>query len=94
MQRYRKKIYRVKHGNEKTRELHRKQSEGFVDVESFDNDLRYKMAIIDILTKYTNMKFVENQLKSQLNNVESDTISATDPDTYQARFYKFLSDRL
>ena len=38
---------------------------------SLDGAKRYKLAIIDILTKYTNLKFVENQLKSTLNNVES-----------------------
>lgn len=60
VQRYRKRVYRVIEGKEKTRELHRNQSEGFIDIKSLDGEKRYKIAIIDILTKYTSMKFVEN----------------------------------
>ena len=44
---------------------------GFADIESNDGRWRYKIGIIDFLTNYDTFKFLENQLKSKLGNVDS-----------------------
>ena len=66
------------------------QSEGFMDILSNEENYRYKLGIIDILTKYTKMKAVENATKSFAAGVDKKEISAIDADTYADRFVKFM----
>ena len=69
------------------------KSKGYADLESVgDMRYRYKIGIIDFLTKYNHTKNIENKVKSSLNGVESNQISATDQTTYQERFVKFMQD--
>jgi hypothetical protein len=66
------------------------QSEGFMDIVSNEENYRYKLGIIDILTKYTKMKAVENITKSVTAGVDQSEISAVDSETYAKRFVKFM----
>ena len=53
-----------------------------MDIMSIDGKFRYKIGIIDFLTKYTGMKLLENEIKSKLNGVDRNDISAIDQDSY------------
>ena len=62
----------MEHNEELKNDLHMcGQTKGFADVESKDGRWRYKIGIIDFLTNYDTFKFLENQLKSKLGNVDS-----------------------
>ena len=63
---------------------------GFKIFQSRDGAIFYKIGIIDFLTMYSSMKYVENQVKSKMHGVDSQTVSATDPKTYKERFDEFM----
>ena len=48
-----------------------KDYQGYADFVSSDGKFRYKIGIIDFLTKYTGLKYIENVLKSSISGVES-----------------------
>ena len=54
------------------------KAKGFVDVISQDKSSRYKLGIIDFLTKYSGMKMLENEIKSTVYKVNKNEISAID----------------
>lgn len=62
--------------------LFRLESEGFMDIVSTSGELRYKVGVIDFLTRYSTAKLVENRLKSTLHRVDSNAVSAIDPSAY------------
>jgi len=43
---------------------------GFLEVESEDGKFRYKIGIIDFLTKFSNFKMLENEIKSKVHGVD------------------------
>jgi hypothetical protein len=47
-----------------------------------DGTSRYKLGIIDFLTKYSGIKMLENEFKSTVYKVNKNEISAIDYDTY------------
>lgn len=49
-----------------------------MDVISQDQSSRYKLGIIDFLTKYSGMKMLENEFKSTVFKVNKIEISAID----------------
>jgi ribosomal protein S5 len=57
-----------------------------MNVESISGLYRYKIGIIDLLTKYSGKKAIENYVKATIANVDKTEISAIDQDTYQERF--------
>ena len=63
---------------------------GYMLGESPDGKFKYKIAIIDFLTKYSNLKLLENEFKSKVHRVDKMAISAIDQDNYQERFIKFM----
>lgn len=63
-----------------------KKSDGFLNLESNCGQFRYKIGLIDFLTKYNNLKMIENQLKASINNVDQIEVSAIDQDRYCERF--------
>jgi len=65
---------------------------GYADIESKGKRYRYKIGIIDFLTEYDSTKYIENQVKSKLANVDSYSISAIDPKSYQRRFVEFMKE--
>ena len=52
--------------------------QGFLDLMSIDGKLRYKIGIIDFLTKYDRIKLLENEFKSKFHRVEKIHVSAID----------------
>jgi hypothetical protein len=44
-----------------------KLADGFLNMESIDGQRRFKIGIIDLLTKYGAMKHMENVFKSKIN---------------------------
>ena len=78
----------------KENEEERSIGRGYMIGESNDGKFKYKIAIIDFLTKYSSMKLLENQFKSRVHGVDKMTISAIDQDNYQIRFVKFMHDNL
>jgi hypothetical protein len=38
----------------------KKEGEGFLDTESLDGQTRFKIGLIDFLTKYDSFKYIEN----------------------------------
>ena len=46
--------------------------------------------MIDFLTLYNNLKYMENQIKSTIHGIDSKEVSATDPTTYKERFDEFM----
>ena len=67
-------------------------SYGYLNIESNDGQCRYKIGIIDLLTKYDIKKKGENIFKSVIHNVDSTSISAIDQDTYQNRFMNYMNE--
>ena len=63
---------------------------GFGKYPSNDGKYVYKVGVIDFLTEYGNIKFLENQIKSKLHHVDSSEISAIDETNYQERFIAFI----
>ena len=55
---------------------------GFGIYQSNDNQYLFKVGIIDFLTEYGNIKFLENKIKSVQHNVGSEEISAIDETRY------------
>ena len=51
-------------------------------MESKDGQKRFKIGIIDLLTKYSMKKKGENIIKSVFHNVDSTAVSAIDEDSY------------
>ena len=49
-----------------------------MDVLSQDQSSRYKLGIIDFLTKYSGLKMLENEIKSTVYKVKKNEISAID----------------
>ena len=56
-----------------------------------DGQTRYKLGIIDFLTKYTNLKLLENEIVSTIGQVDKREVSAIDFETYQERFVEFMN---
>ena len=50
--------------------------------DSLDGKYKYKIAIIDFLTKFSNLKLLENEFKSKVHRVDKMAISAIDQDNY------------
>lgn len=69
-------------------------SKGFADIESSCGNYRYKLGVIDFLTTYNYAKYLENQVKSTISQVDRTQISAIDEKTYQSRFIKFMRDHI
>ena len=67
---------------------------GFADIESTCGNYRFKLGVIDFLTSYDYKKYLENQFKSKINNVDSSEISAIDELCYSKRFVTFMRDHL
>lgn len=67
-----------------------KTKTGFKVFQSRDGSTFYKIGMIDFLTLYDNIKYMENQIKSTIHGVESNEVSATDPATYKERFDEFM----
>ena len=65
-----------------------------MNIESIDGDRRYKLGLIDLLTKYSTGKLMENELKSKLARVDQMEISAIDQDRYQKRFIDFMKENI
>ena len=63
-----------------------KEERGYADIVSNDGKFRYKIAIIDFLTYYTGLKFIENRFKATVAGVDNQEISSIDHDTYKTRF--------
>ena len=74
--------------------MYRLESEGFMDIVSIQGELRYKLGVIDFLTKYNISKAVENKLKSTIRAVNSNEVSAIESASYAQRFSKFMKDNL
>ena len=70
------------------------KNKGYADVESVHGEYRFKIGVIDFLTKYNNFKLLENQAKAKIAGVDNIEISAIDPETYQKRFVTFMSDNM
>ena len=83
-----------KRESDKKRNSFKDSSKGYVDVESQHGEYRFKIGVIDFLTKYSNLKYLENQTKAKLAGVDNKEISAIDPETYQKRFVTFMSDNI
>jgi len=64
----------------------KKIQNGFSNIESSDGQFRYKIGVIDFLTKYSALKYIENEYKAFVNGVGNDEISAIDQDRYHSRF--------
>ena len=71
-----------------------KISDGFLNLESNCGQIRYKIGLIDFLTKYSSLKMIENQFKAKVNNVDSNEVSAIDQDRYFSRFNDYMADNL
>ena len=52
-----------------------KDNQGHADIVSIEGDFRYKLGIIDFLTKYTGLKFLENKVKATVARVDSIQVS-------------------
>ena len=75
---------------QKTTKPSLKTASGFKILQSRDGSTFYKIGIIDFLTLYDNIKFMENQIKSKIHRVDKKEVSATDPATYKERFDEFM----
>ena len=56
----------------------KKKSNCFMDVSSQCGDSRYKIGLIDFLTKYEGVKLLENEVKAKINRVDNIEVSAID----------------
>jgi len=68
--------------------------QGFLDIESAEGQYRYKVGLIDFLTKFSGFKQFENKFKSTMHRVDAIEISAIDQDRYQRRFMSYLREHL
>lgn len=59
-------------------------------IDADDGIWRYKIGVIDFLTKYSTVKLIENQVKSKLARVDRMSISAIDQVSYKTRFDHFM----
>ena len=64
--------------------------DGFANYQSMDGQTRFKIGLIDFLTKYTNLKLLENEIVSTIGQVDKREVSAIDYDTYQERFVEYM----
>ena len=71
-----------------------KLSDGFAIIDSDDGKFKYKVGVIDFLTKYTSLKLLENEIVSTIGQVDRRDVSAIDEDTYQDRFIKFMKENM
>ena len=72
----------------------KKISDGFLNLESTDGQLRYKIGLIDFLTKYSAIKYIENEYKAFRHGVDNSEVSAIDQERYQNRFNHFMEKYL
>tara|TARA_B110000285_G_C14752086_1_gene435657 strand:+ start:432 stop:614 length:183 start_codon:yes stop_codon:yes gene_type:complete len=59
-----------------------------------DGQTRFKIGLIDFLTKYTSLKLLENEIVSTIGQVDKREVSAIDFDTYQERFVEYMKKQL
>lgn len=71
-----------------------KLKDGFAILDSDDGKLKYKIGVIDFLTKYTSLKLLENEIVSTIGQVDRRDVSAIDQDTYQERFLSFMKSNM
>ena len=57
---FKKNVFRIVEKNELESYNSAGQLRGYADIESVDGAFRYKIGIIDFLTKYSKLKFIEN----------------------------------
>mmetsp|Transcript_23875 Transcript_23875/g.36555 ORF Transcript_23875/g.36555 Transcript_23875/m.36555 type:complete len:108 (+) Transcript_23875:1977-2300(+) len=79
---FKKAVFRTVESLEKIKLPQKKLDDGFLDVESVDGLMRYKLGLIDFLTEYSHKKLLENELKAKYHGVDSIEISAIDQDRY------------
>ena len=75
---------------EQSKQTFEKKSDGYAILESKDGFERYKIGVIDFLTKYTKLKLLENEIVSTIGQVDRKDVSAIDQDTYQERFIQYI----
>ena len=71
-----------------------KKSDGFMNIGSNCGQFRYKIGLIDFLTKYSNLKKFENEFKARKHGVDNIEISAIDQERYFMRFNDYMNDNL
>jgi hypothetical protein len=57
---FKKNVFRIVEKNELETYNSAGQLRGYADIESVDGAFRYKIGVIDFLTKYSKLKFIEN----------------------------------
>lgn len=87
-------VFRIVEKNELESYNSAGQRRGYADIESVDGAFRFKIGVIDFLTKYSHLKFIENQTKAAINQVDSLHVSAIDQESYKTRFVQFMKDNL
>lgn len=75
---FKKAVFKTVEANEEQKSDTKKISNGFLDIESSDGQFRYKIGLIDFLTKYSNIKMLENEYKAIRHGVDKNEISAID----------------
>ena len=65
-----KKAFRQTYQDQKMKNILKLDKQGFLDAISIDGKMRYKLGVIDFLTKYDGIKFLENEFKSKLHQVD------------------------
>jgi len=91
---FKKSVFRIVEKNELESYNSSGQLRGYADIESVDGAFRYKIGIIDFLTKYSKFKYIENQTKAAINQVDSMHVSAIDQQSYRLRFVQYMRDNL
>ena len=67
---FKKAVFKTVEANEEQKSDTKKISNGFLDIESSDGQFRYKIGLIDFLTKYSNIKMLENEYKAIRHGVD------------------------
>ena len=75
---FKKSVFRIIEKNELESYNSAGQLRGYADIESVHGEYRFKIGIIDFLTKYNKFKYIENQTKAAFNQVDSKQVSAID----------------
>ena len=57
---FKKNVFRIVEKNELETYNSAGQLRGYADIESVDGEYRYKIGVIDFLTKYSKFKYIEN----------------------------------
>jgi hypothetical protein len=57
---FKKNVFRIVEKNELETYNSAGQLRGYADIESVDGEFRYKIGVIDFLTKYSKLKYIEN----------------------------------